>query len=239
MVDLVIIKNGEVLATSQMIADKFKKPHKRVLESADKLKDDIENLMAENVSMKKEKYIFKKTERTVRGREFRGYEMNRNAFSVLVMGFTGKKALKWKMDFIKAFNSMESLLLNRSDSGWKQIRTDSKNIRLELTGCIKEFVEYAKDQGSKSAERYYGNITKMEYSALKLIEYREKIPSNFRDTLDRMQLFMIVMGEHVANETIKQGMLDELHYKEIFLLAKQAVLKYAGTVLFDNKQIEN
>ena len=76
----------------------------------------------------------------------------------------------------------------------------------------------------------------MEYVALRFLEYKEKVPSKFRDTLDRMQLFMIIMAEHVANETIKQGMEDELHYKEIFLLAKQAVIKYADTVLFD-KQI--
>ena len=77
----------------------------------------------------------------------------------------------------------------------------------------------------------------MGYDSLRpFLEYKEKVPSNFRDTLDKMKLHMIVMAEHVANETIKQGMKDKLHYKEIFLLAKQAVIKYAGTVLFD-KQI--
>ena len=33
--------------------------------------------------------------------------MNRDGFSLLVMGFTGKKALEWKLKYIKAFNQME------------------------------------------------------------------------------------------------------------------------------------
>lgn len=237
MTGLVFIKKGEVVTDSIKLAEKFNKPHNRVLISIDKLKADVENLAVINVTAKSDEYSFKEITRNIRGRNYRCFEMNRNAFSLVAMSFTGKRALQWKMDFIKAFNLMEKSILksnlNRDDLGWKQVRSDSKNVRLELTGCIQEFVEYATAQGSTSASRYYGNITKMEYVALRLLEYKEKVPSNFRDTLDKMTLFMIVMAEHVANETIKQGMEDSLHYKEIFLLAKQAVIKYAGTVIFD------
>lgn len=34
------------------------------------------------------------------------YIMNRDGFSLLVMGFTGKEALEWKLQYIKAFNQM-------------------------------------------------------------------------------------------------------------------------------------
>jgi len=238
MVDLVSIKKGEVLVNSLRIAEKFDKPHKRVLDSIEKLVRNIDDSKDIKVSMLSKSYIIKESSHKVNNRSFPCYELNRKAFSLVAMSFTGKKVLAWKMQFLEAFELMEKALLNRTDIGWKQIRDDSKDVRLELTGCIKMFTEYAKEQGSTSAWRYYGNITKMEYQALRLIEYKEKVPSNFRDTLDRMQLFMIVMAEHVANETIKQGMIDKLHYKEIFLLAKQAVLRYAGTVLFDQKQIK-
>jgi len=238
MTDLVFIKKGNAVADSRVLAEKFGKPHDRVLKSIDKLKTSVEKVMDEKKRTRKPHYSFVEKKRTIRGRDFRYFEMDRNSFSLLAMSFTGNKALKWKMDFIEAFNLMERTLLNHKDLVWKQVRDDSKIVRLELTGCIQEFVDYATKQGSKSASRYYGNITKMEYVALRLLEYKEKVPSNFRDTLDRMKLHMIVMAEHVANETIKQGMEDKLHYKEIFLLAKQAVIKYAGTVLFDNVQIE-
>lgn len=38
------------------------------------------------------------------------YYMNRDGFSLLVMGFTGKKALEWKLKYIEAFNQMESYI---------------------------------------------------------------------------------------------------------------------------------
>ena len=40
--------------------------------------------------------------------------MNRDGFSLLVMGFTGKKALEWKIKYIQAFNAMEEELRNSS-----------------------------------------------------------------------------------------------------------------------------
>ena len=36
--------------------------------------------------------------------------MNRDGFSLLCMGFTGKKALEWKLKYIDAFNQMEEKL---------------------------------------------------------------------------------------------------------------------------------
>ena len=41
------------------------------------------------------------------------YLMNRDGFSFLVMGFTGKKADEWKLKYIAAFNAMEKQLAQR------------------------------------------------------------------------------------------------------------------------------
>ena len=38
------------------------------------------------------------------------FEMSRDGFSLLAMGFNGKKALEWKVKFLKAFNQMEGAL---------------------------------------------------------------------------------------------------------------------------------
>ena len=43
--------------------------------------------------------------------------MNRDGFSLLVMGFTGSKALEWKVRYIQAFNAMEAkLAMEHQDS---------------------------------------------------------------------------------------------------------------------------
>ena len=38
------------------------------------------------------------------------YLMNRDGFSLLAMGFTGKEAVEWKLKYIEAFNAMEQQL---------------------------------------------------------------------------------------------------------------------------------
>lgn len=38
------------------------------------------------------------------------YLMNRDGFSLLAMGFTGKEAVQWKLKYIEAFNQMEKQL---------------------------------------------------------------------------------------------------------------------------------
>jgi len=104
-------------------------------------------------------------------------------------------------------------------------------LRAEYTDTIKEFVEYATKQGSSHAKTYYANLTKMEYKALRFLEKSEKVPSNFRNILDSLQLSQLMLAELLAEETIREGMEDERHYKEIFLLAKQAVEKYADSIM--------
>jgi len=238
--DLAYIAKGTVLCDSRIVADKLADGKhyrvKRVIENLIKKDKKVKGDSKSPLNQYSPQWILR--ESVYRGQNFTYYEMNKTAFTLVAMRFQSDEAYEWQLKFSTTFQLMESAIHNKSDAGWKQVRDDSKNVRLEFTGCIKEFTEYATSQGSKSAWRYYGNLTKMEYQALRLIEYKEKVPSNFRNTLDRMQLFMIIMAEHVANETIKQGMKDELHYKEIFLLAKQAVIKYAETVLFDQKQIK-
>lgn len=46
------------------------------------------------------------------GQEYPMYVMNRDSFTMLVMGFTGQKALDWKMKYINSFNRMEEQLKN-------------------------------------------------------------------------------------------------------------------------------
>ena len=42
------------------------------------------------------------------------YYMNRDGFSLLAMGFTGKKAIDFKLKFIEAFNKMEEHIKNEN-----------------------------------------------------------------------------------------------------------------------------
>ena len=80
------------------------------------------------------------------------YFMNRDGFSLLVMGFTGKKAFEWKVEYIKAFNKMESIIREKSTLTWEETRREGKLTRRAETDTIKRLVEYAKEQGSTHSE---------------------------------------------------------------------------------------
>lgn len=102
--------NGEILASSREIAERFEKEHKHILR-------DIKNLIDQNWAVKN---MFEENEYVSdRGRKYPEYNMNRDGFSLLVMGFTGSKALDWKLKYIEAFNKMEQAIhksLNSKDA---------------------------------------------------------------------------------------------------------------------------
>lgn len=96
-------QNGEPVASSRDVAKRFGKEHKHVLAAIRQL------LVAENSATK----FFHETEFEYRGQKFPEYLMNRDGFSLLAMGFTGKKAVQWKLKYIEAFNQMEKQLAQR------------------------------------------------------------------------------------------------------------------------------
>lgn len=100
MNQLVVINNNQIVVSSKDIAEHFGKEHKDVLENIRHI------LVAENSATK----FFQETSSVYRGQHFPLYLMNRDGFSLLAMGFTGKKALQWKLKYIEAFNEMEETL---------------------------------------------------------------------------------------------------------------------------------
>ena len=97
-------QNGEPVASSRDVAKHFDKAHKHVL-------DTIKNKTAENSALLK---MFHLTEYTTsQNKKLPMYLMNRDGFSFLVMGFTGKKADEWKLKYIEAFNAMEKQLAQK------------------------------------------------------------------------------------------------------------------------------
>jgi Rha family phage regulatory protein len=160
-----------------------------------------------------------------------GIEMTRDGFSLLAMGFMGRDALQWKLKFLAAFNAMEATILKNNDKlEWKAARLQIKAVRATFVTSVKDFVDYATAQGSTSAHRYYGNLTKMEYSALGLLDQQKSALGNFRETLDIIDLGYLGVAEITAKAALEYGMQQKMHYKEIYQYAKQKVTEYANAV---------
>lgn len=101
MTDIILsTQNGEPVASSRDVAKRFGKEHKNVMQA-------VANLVAENSAAKS---MFHPATFENRGKKYPMYLMNRDGFSLLAMGFTGKEAVQWKLKYIAAFNAMEKQL---------------------------------------------------------------------------------------------------------------------------------
>ena len=99
-------ETNQIVTTSIHVAKIFEKEHKHVLDS---IRNILENRSAENSADLVSMFI-ETTYTDKSNRQKPMFLMNRDGFSLLAMGFTGEKALKFKLDFIKAFNEMEQQL---------------------------------------------------------------------------------------------------------------------------------
>ncbi len=135
---------GNPVTNSLLVASKFEKDHKNVIQGIKSLL-----LTAENSAVKN---MFAETHyHNSRNQKQPMYVMNRDGFSLLVMGFTGEKALNFKIDFIEAFNKMETAMksldpanLTKLEILQMAIESENKAIALEAENkSLKPRAEFA------------------------------------------------------------------------------------------------
>ena len=182
MTQQLVARHGKkATTTSMLIAEMFGKRHDNVVRD---IRELLASLPQQDLLIFEEKLL-----KDSYGRLQPGYEINRDGFSLLAMGFTGKKALEWKVKFLRAFNLMEQTLLNQQNLFWQEDRTGNKIARRHESAAIKEFIEYAKEQGSKNADKYFVNFTNMTYRILFCGRATNMLP-------DRVLLSNVLWWEH-------------------------------------------
>ncbi|EAH6966456.1 Rha family transcriptional regulator [Campylobacter coli] len=151
-VELEVVDNA-VYTTSLSVAEVFNKNHKNIIRKINEFPKD--NFTKLNFELSK--YI------DSTGRILPCYKITRDAFSLLVMGFTGEKAYKWKIEFIKAFNEMEKRL---------------RNIEYEKHDklAFRQSLGY-KSQLKQQKEKYENEIKALKYDL-------EQSKNNFKDKLN-------------------------------------------------------
>ena len=134
-------KNGQVLASSREVAEKFGKTHGSVLKTicgetrnGKHVNGLCDEILASGNPLTK--YFIKSTYMN-RGKEYPEYLMTRDGFSLLAMGFTGKEAVEWKLKYIDAFNQMEDRLKNGNQL------TEEEKLKLMLFSKDASEVAYA------------------------------------------------------------------------------------------------
>ncbi|ANU13495.1 putative phage-encoded protein [Planococcus halocryophilus Or1] len=127
MKNLLFMHNQQAVTSSSSIAETFNKQHAHILRDVDVLKKDVSNFG---------EMFFETIEPDSYGRNRRIYLMNRNGFTLLAMGFTGSKALHFKLEYINAFNEMEKALTQPRQLSEKEQLMASMKLSLETAGEI-------------------------------------------------------------------------------------------------------
>lgn len=196
---------GELRADSRSFAPKLDVRHRQLMDNIRKYQDKFEALGVLP-------FETEKPSGDVGGRPEVYVLLNEDqAYFLLTLSRNSDAVVNAKLALVQAFRKARSQLV-RADVA----RIEGKKARLEETDSIKELVQYATDQGSQNAKMYYVNITKMTNQILGIeAGQRDKLPPA---TLDRIRL-----AETMIDVTIRDGMREGLHYKEIYALCKEKV----------------
>ncbi len=224
LLQLVHREGKRVFCTSLEIAQRFKKRHDHVLRAIRNLECPSDFMLP---NFGERDYIDE------RGNIQPMYEISRDGFTLLVMGFKGRNAMQWKLKYIAAFNRMEKIILdmrlNHEDPQWLEARKIGKEARLAETDVVKAFVEYATAQGSSNASRYYANITKGTYGALFILEHGGKW-QGLREYMSQHQLTTLASAERIAQKALTEAMEIELPYKDAYQFAIGKVKAFADLI---------
>lgn len=109
----VTIVGGTPRVSSLHIAEHFGKRHERVLDAIRRIIEELKPDFTEHNFV-----LSEYTDST--GRKLPCYSLTRDAFVLVVMGFTGKAALAWKVRYIEAFNAMEAALMKKVEQKRKK-----------------------------------------------------------------------------------------------------------------------
>lgn len=137
---LVSNKDGQLLTTSKVVADTFGKIHRDVMRSINNL-DCSEEFRVRNFAQS--------TYTSPQNKTLDCYDITRDGFSFLCMGFTGKEAAEWKEKYISAFNQLEDALISKSKPSSAMIELNELAKVIEsnkdvASVCGKQLAQYKK-----------------------------------------------------------------------------------------------
>lgn len=167
---LVSVNNNRVVTTSLRIAEYFSKAHKDVLKAISNL-ETTKDFQERNFSLS----FYTRELPNGGSKKEPMYYITRDGFTLLAMGFTGKKAMQFKIAYINAFNEMEEMLQKQECTRYAE-----KLIDAEIQKFNKRLKEAALQVRLRNGADYgpYGEIQTGVYS-YKGMPLKEKLRNIF------------------------------------------------------------
>ena len=206
---IALIKS-EFRVDSRLLSPELNHRHRTILENIDKYKSQFESLG----------HLPFETEAGYNNIPVRFALLNEDqCYFLLTLMRNNDHIVSAKLKLVKAFRDARTQIAKRDIA-----RIEGKQVRFLETDAIRDLVDYAKANGSQSAEMYYMTITKMTNAAL-------GIDSCQRDQLEARKLDELKIAETMVKIAISDGLNAKLDYKDIYKLCKERVKSIAKTLL--------
>ena len=213
MNELILLKNNDVFTTSLVIAEGTNVKHKNIKELVSKYENDLKDFGKVRV--------LNATLDTNGGvQKISYYLLNEQQATFLMTLLRNTKiVVEFKKELVKQFYQMRQILLEKQTALWQNTRIEAKANRLKETDEIKALVTYAKENGSRNAEKYYITFSNLANKAV-------GINSNQRDTTTTNQLNNLILIENIINHVIQEGLQQQAYYKEIYKSCKERIEQF-------------
>lgn len=195
LVEIKTVNKEEVtVVTSLDVAETFGKRHADVLR-------DIENLEC-SPEFRERNFALSKYSVENNRKTYPMMYMTRDGFTILVMGYTGEKAMQFKEAYIRQFNAMEKALIDKMREREKGIA-----VRQALTKALQQSAENERMHGHT-----YSTYTDLVYRSVfgkSAKQLREELgiskKDNLRDFFNPEELQMVQNAEMLVSSLMGYG----------------------------------
>ncbi len=221
-------KDGVPVVSSREVAEHFNKQHGSVLKTIygeTRNKKHINGLCDEILASGNPltKYFIESTYEN-RGKNYKECFMTRDGFSLVVMGFTGKEALEWKLKYIEAFNKMEEKLKEGN------YLSEEEKLKLQLFSKDPAEVAYA-----------HNRLVELETAPLRnqleeqkpLVYFANKV-SDSSNLIDMGKMAKLLKDEHI--DIGRNRLFEWLRKKEILMKNNMPYQRYIDSRYFQVKE---
>lgn len=190
-----ISKEEVITCTSMDVAETFEKEHRNVLA-------DIRSIQCDISTAEFSALFYETTYKASNGKSNPMYYMTRDGFTLLVMGYTGEKAMKFKLAYIKQFNAMEKVLIGKMKEREKGIA-----VRQALTNALQLSQENERMHGH--AYSTYTNVIYKSIFGKNAKQLREEYGigknGNLRDCFSEEELKAVQSAEMLVSGLVDYG----------------------------------
>lgn len=214
MNSLVEVKKGKIFCKSNLVAEMFEKNHQHVLRDI----RDLEKVCSSDFWQSN----FGQSIYKVRGKEYPCFDLTKDGFTMLAMGFTGEKAVQFKEMYINKFNEMERILTSQYLA-----KLEFRDLTDNITLAHDEPKSYHYSNELNMINKIVLGMNAKEFRVLNGIEENKSI----RPYLNEKQINDILMLQRIDTGLVlaipdyqeRKKMLENLHHKKLKMLEEKTI----------------